>query len=70
MKKLLTAGLIMIISVSAYSDEIVNPKELEKKIENKESSEKPSGGSLGALEVVSLLTLAGSAVYFTRKKKL
>ena len=42
----------------------------EKKTETADKSKAAddSGGSLGGLEVISLLTLAGSAIYFTKKK--
>ena len=69
MKNLLITGLILLIPASVSADEIINPKELEKKTDSKEAPE-DKGGSLGGLEVVSLLTLAGASVYFTRKKKM
>ena len=74
MKKFLLISFLMLIPASLQADKIVKPKE-PPKTENSEEksdekSEKSSGGALGSFEVISILTLAGASIYFTRKKKI
>ena len=59
MKKVLIAGFLLLTPVSLFADLVVEKE--------KEKSE-DKGGSLGAVEVVSIVSLAGIAVFLTRKK--
>ena len=52
--------------------DVTDKKDTADKADSKAAASKESddsGGSLGGLEVISLLTLAGGAVYMTRKRE-
>ena len=61
MKNILVAGFLLLTTSSLYADLVVE--------KDKEKSEEKEGGSLGAFELVSIVTLAGGALYLTHKKE-